>query len=255
MRKFKIKKRYVIGFILLVILVAVLSYNYFLSKPRFPVIKFCDEQFIATQNGTERAECYEDAAIAQHNPEFCAHVGIGTWRESDCIKAVLAAAPDDPAVYKKLRSPYLRAMFFYHRKNLPPEEFNPSFGIDEYFLDFILNKTDLSVKDMFICEEIDNPYLRSPCYSAIAIAEKDISICNKIPHIALKDHCHRYVAWETLDPTICGKIVDIITQSTCYMEVAERKHDSSICDKIGLLYVKDQCYQTVAEVNGDKKKK
>ena len=248
MGKFKIKKRYVIGLVLLVILGAVLGYNYFLSKPNFPVIKFCDEQFIATQNGTEMAECYEDAAIAQHNPAFCGQVGIGTWRESDCIKAVLAAAPDDPAVYKKLRDPYLRGMFIYHRKNLSPEEFNPSFGIDEYFLDFITNKTDLSIKDMFICEEIDNPYVRSPCYNAIAIAEKDISICNKIPHIALKDNCYGYVAREILDPAICEKIVDIMTRSTCYMEVADRKQDSSVCDKVELPYLKDLCYQTVGEV-------
>ncbi len=253
MKKIKIKKRYVICFVLLVILGAVLGYNYiFLSNPRFPVIKSCDEQFIATQNGTEKAECYEDAAIAQHNPEFCAQVGIGTWRESDCIKAVLAAAPDDPAVYKKLRSPYLRAMFIYHRKNLPPEEFNPSYSIDEYFLDFIINKTDLSIKDMFICKEIDNPYVRSPCYNQIAIAEKDISICNKIPRIDIKDHCHRYIAWETLDPAICGKIVDIMTRSTCYMEVADLKQDSSICDKVELVFLRNICYQTVAEVKSGK---
>ncbi len=254
MKKFKIKKRYVIGFIFLVILGVVLSYNYFLSKPRFPVIKFCEEQFVATQNGSERAECYEDAAIAERNPAICGQVGIGTWRESDCIKAVLAAAPDDPAVYKKLRDPYLRAMFIYHRKNLSLEEFNPSYSIDEYFLDFIEKKPNLSVKDMFICEEIDNPYVRSPCYNAIAIAEKDISICNKIPRIDLKDHCHRYVAWETLDPLICGKIVDIITRSTCYLEVAERKQDSSLCDKVELVFIRNICYQSVAEDKGNKTK-
>lgn len=246
------KKRYMIGFILLVILGAVLGYNYiFLPNPRFPVIKFCDEQFIATQNGTEKAECYEDAAVSQHNPEFCAHVGIGTWRESDCIKAVLTAAPDDPAVYKKLRNPYLRGMFTYHKLDLPAEEFNPSYSIDEYFLDFITNKTDLSAKDMFICKEINNIYLRSPCYNAIAIAEKDISICNKIPRIDLKDHCHRYVAWETLDAQLCKGIVDIEIRSTCYREVAERKQDSSICEKIEIIFERNNCYQQMAEVKHD----
>lgn len=239
MRKFKIKKRYTVGFILLVILGVVLSYNCFLSNSKFPIIKFCDEQFIATQNGTEKAECYEDAAISQHNPEFCAHVGIGTWRESDCIKAVLAAAPDDPAVYKKLRNPYLRGMFIYHRLNLPPEEFNPSYSIDEYFLDFIEQKPDLSIKDMFICEEIDNPYVRSPCYNAIAIAEKDISICNKVRHITLKDGCYETIALKTLDPTICGKIADIMVRSYCYKFF-------DICDKIEITSLRNDCYSPIA---------
>jgi hypothetical protein len=252
MGKFKMKKRYLIGFILLVILGVVLGYNYiFLSNPRFPVIKSCEEQFIATQNGTEKAECYEDAAIAQHNPEFCGQVMISTVRQSDCIKAVLAAAPDDPAVYKKLRSPYLRGMFIYHRLNLPPEEFNPTYSIDEYFLDFITNKTNLSIKDMFICKEIDNPYVRSPCYSAIAIAEKDISICNKVQHITLKDGCYRSIAWEKLDPAICGKIVDIMMRSTCYREVAERTQDASICGKIEIIFERNICYQQIAEVKHD----
>ncbi len=250
MKKFKVKKRYVVGFVLLVILVAIYGYNSFLSKQRFPVIKSCEQQFISSQNGTEMAECYEDAAIAQHNPSFCGQVGIGTWRQSDCIKAVLAAFPDEPAVYKKLRYPYLRAMFIYYRKNLPLEEYNPSYSIDEYFLDFIINKTNLSAKDLFICEEIDNPYVRSPCYNQIAIAEKDISICNKIPHITIKDDCYGSIAQETLDPAICGKIVDIMMRSYCHIGVAGQGQEASICNKVEITSLRKDCYSNIAGNKG-----
>lgn len=235
-----------IGIVVIAILVAATYQS--IQRKEAPVIESCEEQFIATQDVYQRADCYAEAAIASLDPAICKNVGISTVRQSECIKAVIDAAPYDPAVYKKLRDRNLRGLFSYKKKNLSIEEFNPSYTIDDYFLDIIRNKTDISVKDVFICEEIQSHFLRSSCYNKIAIAGQDTSICKKIPIISRKDHCYRYVALEKLDASVCQEIVDIITRGTCYLEVAGRKQDSLLCDKIEIPLDKDSCYSNIAEV-------
>lgn len=256
-------RRYAVIAIVIVAVIGAIVYQFMqpkrgpisISGLEIPRIESCEQQFELTQNMTESADCYMEAAIEARNPEICANIGISTARQSDCIKAVIATAPEDPEVYKKLRNRYLRGMFQYQKLNLSSEEFNPDYGIDEYFLDIIRGRIkfsfNISEKHIFICEEIMSVSLKDKCYRQIATIGKNTTICDMISILLEKDQCYRSVAWEAHDPLVCGGIVDYVLRTDCYSELAWMTKDASVCERIEIPERKGICYETVAEVSGD----
>jgi len=243
----QIKEKYwLYGILLLAAVMVLIIYDRMNTLPEFPPIEACEQLYRESYNMSAKAECYTEAAIAQKNPEICGYRYLDTWRQSDCIKAVIAAAPEDPEVYEKLRNPQLRAVFIYHRLNLSLEEFNPTYGVDEYLLDTIRGKTNISlnvsIKHMFICNEIDNIVLRDKCYRQIATIEKNTTICNIITVPLEKDHCYRNIALETHDYVFCDGIIDILLRTDCYSEAATYNKNASICDKIEIPERRGMCY-------------
>ena len=203
------------------------------------------------QNPYERASCQQEIAVARHDPVLCVSGMPSDYRISECMKAVIAAAPEDPTVYEKLRNPELRAKFQYEKYDSETEGM-VGHSIEVYFLDIVLGEIkfpiNISRKHMFICNEIENVYPRDWCYSKIANIENDTSICNKISIESYKDHCYRYIAWNKLDPQICREILDIEIRASCYSEVASMKGDESICEMIEIPKIKETCRDTVADM-------
>lgn len=241
---------------ILVIFIAAVAYQFLQTEKENPAVTLCEQQFRQGTAGNYSGffACITEAAVAQLDPAICG-TRMDTRMQSDCMKVVIAAAPEDPAVYEKLRNPWLRAMFQYQKGNLSSEEFNPSYSIDEYFLDIIVGEIKLSFnvseKHIFICEEIDSVYTRSKCYMAIVLATNNTSICERIQVISSKDGCYWNTVFKTPDPTVCEKIVDVVMRSDCYSMVASMTKDESICDKVEFPERKDTCYASVAEATLD----
>jgi len=194
------------------------------------------------QNPYERAGCQHELAVARHDPVLCISGMPSSYHQSECVKAVIAESLDEPEVIEKFRDPTLRGLVMYMKYDVKSKA-EVYFSIDEYFLDLIINKTDLSINDSFICEEIQDTNRKDHCYSQIAVATQNSSVCDKILLLSRKDNCYSGIAWAKQDPLICDKILDIMIQNGCYLEVAWLTKDSSVCDKIKLQSQKDICYQ------------
>ncbi|MFH0829973.1 MAG: hypothetical protein V1887_02310 [Candidatus Aenigmatarchaeota archaeon] len=246
------RKRAVIAILIVAVLGAV-AYQSMQPGQENPVVTLCEQQFRQGNAGNYSGffACITESAVAQLDPGICG-TRMDTWMQSDCIKAVIAAAPEDPAVYEKLRNPYLRGMLQYQKGNLSSDESNPDFGIEIYFLDIVRNETNIPIntseKHMFICEEIDNVYPRSQCYMAIAWATNNTSVCERVQIDSYKDGCYWNIVNKIPDPTICGNIVDILTRTDCYSYIASMTKDASICEKIEIPERKNICYQSVSEM-------
>lgn len=208
------------------------------------------------ENPYERAACQHEIAVARHDPVLCISGMPSEYHISECMKAVIAAAPEEPSIYEKLRDPELRAIFQYEKYDSESKSM-AGFSVEVYFLDIILGEIKLPInvsrKHLFICEEIDNVYPRDLCYSRIAAIENDTLICDKISIETYKDHCYRAIAWNLLDPQICGGILDILLRTDCYSEVAGMKNDESICEVIEIPERKKICLQSVADIKADAK--
>jgi hypothetical protein len=243
-----LNKRQAVIVVAVATVIVAIGYQYMQPEKENPAVTFCRQQFMQTQNVSGEFACLTEAAVAQLDPAICVQVWeLSTWMQSDCLKAVIAAAPEDPAVYEKLRNPWLRGMFQYQKLNLSSEEFNPTYGVDEYFRDIIRGEVKLPInvsgKHLFICNEIEDHTVGSQCYSIIAGIEKNASICDMIPIINLKDHCYRNIALLTHDPVFCDGVVDILLKTDCYQEAAAFRKDVSICDRIEIPSRREMCHQ------------
>lgn len=256
--KVALDKRYAVIAILVIAILGAVAYQFMQPEKENPAVTLCGQQFMQTQNVSGEVACLTEAAVAQLDPTICVQVWeLSTWMKSDCMKAVIAAAPEDPSVYEKLRSPNVRAHFQYYKYDYYifgnyESRKDVDEGIDEYFLDTVRGRTNLSLniseKHMFICETIENLEKRCKCYRAIASATGNTSICEIIPLLVEKDSCYWSIISDRPDPAICEKIVDTLLRTDCYSTLASMIKDESLCDKIEIPERKEICHKEFAQI-------
>lgn len=209
-----------------------------------------DPSCVQIEDVYERSTCQQEIAVARHDPVLCIPGMPSDHVVSECMNAVIAAAPEDPAVYKKFRDhPELKGIFQYEKYD-PESKGMGEEGIEIYFLDIVSGEVKLPInisrRHLFICEEISNTYPRSLCYSKIAAIENDALICKKIPIDPYRDECYLIIAMNKLEPQICKEILDISFETDCYFGIATSKKDESACMMIELPKKKETCLQDVA---------
>jgi len=99
----------------------------------------------------------------------------------------------------------------------------------------------MEMKDVAICEDLDDAQLARACYHGVAVGTLDVSLCEKGSH---KEDCYLKVGVGKSDLSVCDKI-ESSKKWTCYMSIGINTQDSSICDRIEDDFKKEACHNTI----------
>jgi len=97
-------------------------------------------------------------------------------------------------------------------------------------------------KNISLCNEIENLFMKDSCYKIVSIDNLESSGCIKIESQQMKKDCYCDIMKETKDETICETMdLDISFKDKCYWNVASLKQDRSLCENIVDETLKEAC--------------
>ncbi|MFH1359201.1 MAG: hypothetical protein ABIH37_04905 [archaeon] len=163
--------------------------------------------------------CIEKIAIQKLNYDICEDILTSFKQRQDCILKIIQLSNDYKQCDDKLTDP---------------------FNKDNCFK----SKADY-LNDLFVCESINEDFIRDDCIQNIATKNNNFTLCPTSNEGA--DTCYSVIASNLLDPSLCIKIGNEKVRSNCYKSIIIELQEESICrDYPPTKEDRDLCYYELA---------